>query len=199
MVAPRVLVLALPLVAVLHATARADDDPPPVRRGPVPQYPTPLAQETQSTYVPQSVALSGPNEITNWDSSRPVPDGYTPVERAHKHLIVGGAVTFGVSYGLSAFVAAVGDDSARNGGKNEVAAMWIPVAGPWIQAGQTDSSTGKFFLVGMGSAQVAGAIMPYYGLTTTQRVLVRNDLVGSLTVSPMAARGASGMVLSGRF
>jgi hypothetical protein len=198
MVAPRVLVLALPLVAVLHATARADDDPPPVRRGPVPQYPTPLAQETQSTYVPQSVALSGPNEITNWDSSRPVPDGYTPVERAHKHLIVGGAVTFGVGYGLSAFVAAIGEDTRHNG-TNEVAAMWIPVAGPWIQAGQTDSSTGKFFLVGMGSAQVAGAIMPYYGLTTTQRVLVRNDLVGSLTVSPMAARGASGMVLSGRF
>jgi hypothetical protein len=191
------LLIALPIVALFHTAARADDDPPPVRQGPLPVYPAPLAQETQSTYVPQSVALSGPEEIRDWDSSRPVPLGYTPVERARKHLIVGGAVTFGVSYGLSAFVAAIGEDANRD--HNELAALWIPVAGPWIQAGQTDSATGKFFLVGMGGAQVAGAIMLYYGVTTTQRVLVRNDLVGSLTVSPMAARGASGMVLSGRF
>lgn len=191
------LLIALPVVALLHTAARADDDPPPVRQGPLPVYPAPLAQETQSTYVPQSVAMSGPQEITDWDNSRPVPMGYTPVDRPRKHLIVGGAVTFGVSYGLSAFVAAIGEDA--NHSNNEVGAMWIPVAGPWIQAGQTDSATGKFFLVGMGSAQVAGAIMLYYGLTTTQRVLVRNDLVGSLTVSPMAARGAQGMVLSGRF
>ena len=191
------LLIALPIIALLHTAARADDDPPPVRQGPLPVYPAPLVQETQSTYVPQSVALSGPGEITDWDSSRPVPMGYTPVERARKHLIVGGAVTFGVSYGLSAFIAAIGEDANRS--NNEVAALWVPVAGPWIQAGRTDSATAKFFLVGMGGAQVAGAIMLYYGLTTTQRVLVRNDLVGSLSVSPMAARGASGMVLSGRF
>src|SRR5215467_13654577 len=122
MVAPRVLALALPIVAVLHATGWADDDPPPVRRGPQPVYPAPLAQETQSTYVPQSVALSGPEEISEWDSSRPVPMGYTPVERARKHLIVGGAVTFGVTYGISAFVAAIGEDAHRNGGTNEVGA-----------------------------------------------------------------------------
>lgn len=199
MVDSRALWLALPMVAVLHTAGWADDDPPPVRQGPLPVYPAPLAQETQSTYVPQSVAMSGPEEISDWDSNRPVPMGYTPVERSRKHLIVGGAVTFGVSYGLSAFVAAIGEDSSRHDGTNEVAAMWIPVAGPWIQAGQTESATGKFFLVGLGSAQVAGAIMLYYGMTTTQRVLVRNDLVGGLTVSPLVARGASGLALSGRF
>ena len=58
------------LQEVLHTAARADDDPPPVRQGPLPVYPAPLAQETQSTYVPQSVALSGPEEISDWDSSR---------------------------------------------------------------------------------------------------------------------------------
>jgi hypothetical protein len=36
-------------------------------------------------------------------------------------------------------------------------------------------------------------------MTTTQRVLVRNDLVGSLMITPMAGNGASGMSLSGRF
>jgi hypothetical protein len=30
-------------------------------------------------------------------------------------------------------------------------------------------------------------------------VLVRNDLVGSLTVTPLAGNGASGMALTGRF
>ena len=34
---------------------------------------------------------------------------------------------------------------------------------------------------------------------TTRRVLVRNDLVGSLAITPMAGNGASGMTLSGRF
>ena len=41
--------------------------------------------------------------------------------------------------------------------------------------------------------------MLYYGVTTTQRVLVRNDLVGSLTVTPLAGHGASGMAVAGRF
>jgi hypothetical protein len=128
-----------------------------------------------------------------------VPVGYTPVQRTRRHLIVGGAVTFGVSYGLSAFAAAIGEDASRSSGKNEIAALWIPVAGPFVQLAQTDSATGKFFLVGLGGAQLAGALMLYYGMTTTQRVLVRNDLVGSLAITPMAGNGASGMMLSGRF
>jgi hypothetical protein len=198
MASHRLLLLALPIVALIRAPGWADDAPPP-RPMPLPVYPAPLSQETQSTFVPQSVALSGPEEITDFDSNRPVPVGYTPVQRPRKHLLVGGAVTLGVSYGLSAFVAAIGEDSGRSSGKNEVAALWIPVAGPFVQLGQTDSATAKFFLVGLGGAQLAGAIMLYYGMTTTRRVLVRNDLVGSLAITPMAGGGASGMTLSGRF
>jgi hypothetical protein len=199
MAASRLLVIALSLVALLHAPARADDDPPRAQPMPLPVYPAPLAQTTQSTYVPQSVAMSGPEEITDFDFSRPVPLGYTPVERTRKHMLVGGAVTFGVVYGLSAFVAAAGDDAARNGGSNELAALWIPVAGPFLEMGQTDSSTGKLFLASVGAAQLAGALMLYYGLSTKEHVLVRNDLVGSLTVAPIAGNGASGMALAGRF
>lgn len=199
MVSHRLLLLALPIVALLRTPSRADDDPPPPpRQGPLPVYPAPLSQDTQSTFVPQSVALSGPEEIEDFDPSRPVPLGYTPVARTRKHLIVGGAVTFGVTYGLSSLVAAIGEDSSR-GGTNEVAALWIPVAGPFLQMGQTDSATGKFFLAGLGGAQLAGALMLYYGVTTKEHVLVRNDLVGSLQVAPMVAHGASGMVLAGRF
>jgi hypothetical protein len=200
MVSPRLLVIALPLVALLHTPARADDDPPMPQRQPLPVYPAPLSQTTQSTFVPQSVAMSGPEEITDFDFSRPVPLGYTPILRARKHLIVGGAVTFGVVYGLSAFVAAIGEDDARQrGGNNEVGALWIPVAGPILQMGQTDTATGKLFFASVGAAQLAGALMLYYGVTSKERVLVRNDFVGSLTVTPLAGNGASGMALAGRF
>jgi hypothetical protein len=55
------------------------------------------------------------------------------------------------------------------------------------------------FLAGLGAAQVAGAVMMYYGLTTTKKVYVRNDLVGSVTITPMAGNGASGFALAGSF
>lgn len=200
MVSPRLLVIALPLVALLHTPARADDDPPIPQRQPLPVYPAPLSQTTQSTYVPQSVAMSGPEEITDFDFSRPVPLGYTPILRTRKHLIVGGAVTFGVVYGLSALVAAAGDDSTRGTDRtNDAAPLWIPVAGPFLEMGHTDLATGKLFFAGVGVAQLAGALMLYYGLTTKEHVLVRNDLVGGLTVTPIASHGASGMALTGRF
>jgi hypothetical protein len=199
MVSSRLLVIVLPLVALLHTPARADDDPPMPQQQPLPVYPAPLSQTTQSTFVPQSVAMSGPEEITDFDFSRPVPMGYTPIQRTRKHLLVGGAVTFGVVYGLSAFVASIGEDASRGDGTNEVGALWVPVAGPFLQMGRTDSATGRFFFASVGAAQLAGALMLYYGLTTKERVLVRNDLVGSLTVAPLAGNGASGMALAGRF
>jgi hypothetical protein len=198
------LLIALATVTLLHVSGQAWADPPPppnpyqVQPAQPPVYIAPLSQETQTTYVPQSVALSGPEEITAFDDTRPPPLGYTAVLRKRKGLVIGGAVTLGAVYGVCALTAAVGED-VKNGGTNEVAAMWIPVAGPFLQILQTDSASGKVFLLGLGGAQVAGAIMLYYGLTTQKRVFVRNDLVGSMTVTPMAGNGAAGMALSGRF
>ena len=65
--------------------------------------------------------------------------------------------------------------------------------------GKTDSATAKFFLAGLGGAQLAGAIMLYYGITSKQRVFVRNDLAGSLQVKPLADRNIQGIALSGSF
>jgi hypothetical protein len=163
-------------------------------------YVAPLSQETQSTYVPQSVALSGPKQLEPLDDFRPPPDGYTAVERRRKGMIIGGGITFGVSYGIALLTAAAGDDIASSeGGKNEAAALWIPVAGPLIMALDESSSTGKLFFVGWGGAQAIGATLLYVGLTKTKRMFVRNDLVGSLNVTPMAGLGTTGMALSGRF
>lgn len=202
------LLVALPLVALLSGTALADDDdgPPsqqpqqlPAPQSPVPVYVAPLSQTTQTTYVPQSVALSGPEEIdADDDNGRRAPLGYTPVDRPRHHMMVGGLVTLSVSYGISAMVAAIGQDASYDG-RNEADAMWIPVAGPFIQMGETDSATARVFLAGLGAAQVTGAVLLYYGLTTTKKVYVRNDLVGSVTLTPTAGNGSSGFALAGTF
>jgi hypothetical protein len=196
------LLSVVPLISILATTARADDDdappPPPPPQSPLPVYTAPLSQQTQTTYVPQSVALSGPEEITDVDEGRATPLGYTEVHRTRKGLLIGGGVTFGVSYGISLLSAAIGEDT-KGGGKNDAAAMAIPVAGPFLEMGQTDSATLRLFLAGLGAAQVAGAVMLYYGLTTTKKVFVRNDLVGSMTITPMAGNGTSGMALVGHF
>ncbi|MEO8841477.1 MAG: hypothetical protein ABI591_11720 [Kofleriaceae bacterium] len=200
---------SLPVLAILlsHATAHADDDhetqaPPPPGQ-PMPVYVAPLSQQTQTTYVPQSVALSGPDEI-DAEEGRRAPLGYTPVQRTRKGMLIGGGVTLGVSYMYAALFAATGADEANYSydgtqATNRYEALWIPVAGPFIEISQTDSATARLALAGLGTAQVIGAVMLYYGLTTTKKVYVRNDLVGNLSITPIAGNGASGMALSGRF
>ena len=116
------LLLGLSLLAV-STTAYADDDddqpPPPMMPGPAPIYEAPLAQTTQGTYVPQSVALSGPEEITDYTEGRRAPAGYTPVKRTRKGLLIGGGATLGASYGLSVLIAAAGDDFSSGNESNE--------------------------------------------------------------------------------
>lgn len=191
------------LVVTTGSFARADEPPsaPDYQRQPVqtPQYTAPLYQQTQPSYVPQSVALSGPREIKDWNEGDPIPPGYRPVERMRKGLIVGGAVTFGTLYFLSAMIAAVGSDvSSATGGKNEVAAMWIPVFGPFIQIANTESSTLKLFLGIDGVAQTAGAAMLIVGITSPRTVLVRNDLA-EIRVTPIVTKDTAGAGLVGTF
>ena len=199
------LLLVIPLLLINVTSVRADDDvPPPPAPAPTtapiyaPVYPAPLSQQVQTTYVPQSIALSGPFEITDVEPGEAVPSGYTAVQRPRKQLFRSGLVMLGMAYGLSALTAAIGQDTS-DGSSNPVAAMWIPVAGPFIELGQSNSATADVLLVGLGGVQLAGAIMVYYGLTTKKTVFVRNDLIGGLTVAPMVTRGASGMSLSGHF
>jgi len=206
----RLLLLVLPVAALLGAPTSAsaqayDEEMPPPQPAVQPVYPAPLSQTTQTTYVPQSVAMSGPDEIEDFDFSRPTPAGYTLVHRARKGLLIGGSVTLGVSYMYGVLFAAAGSDESRydydgtGGGENKMAALWIPVAGPFLQMAREDSATGKVLLFGLGAAQTTGAIMLYYGLTTKKRVLVRNDFVGSLNITPNVGYGTTGMLVSGRF
>src|SRR5262249_32693410 len=128
--------------------------------------------------------------------TRPPPLGYTPVQRVRKGFIIGGGTTFGATYLLSAFSAAVADDV--DGSRSRLRSLYVPVFGPFLQMSETSSSTGKFVLGLLGGAQTAGAIMLIYGITSPKTILVRNDLV-SVQITPAIGGSSTGMVVSGQF
>jgi hypothetical protein len=174
--------------------------PPSTAAAPNGEYVAPLAQQTQQVYVPQSVALSGPRMIKDWDDGQPIPPGYHRATRVRTGLVVGGALLFGIPYLLSAWSAAIGDDVTRGTNQsNGAAALYIPILGPFITMGQTDSSSARYFLAVDGIAQSAGAFMFIYGLMAPRNVLVRNDLA-LLTVMPVKmGKDGQGVGFMGRF
>jgi hypothetical protein len=144
----------------------------------------PLSQQTQRSYVPQSVALSGPKEIRDWKEGDPIPDGYREVQRTRTGAVVGGGVTLGVMWIISAFVAAVAKDVSGNNSSPD-APLYVPVVGPFIQMGSTSSATGNMTLLVDGLAQAGGFALLVYGLTTPRNVLVRADLTGETQIVPI--------------
>jgi hypothetical protein len=153
-------------------------------------------------YAPQpsGAPVYAPEEISDFDDSAPVPYGYTKVSRARKGLIVAGAVTLGATYLATTFVAAVADDINKADGSNvDVTPLYVPVVGPYLEIGNTDSSVARFYLTVSGLGQTAGAIMLVYGLTSPRTVLVRNDQLIVTSIAPLIAPGASGLSVVGRF
>lgn len=188
-------------LAIAPTTARADEpssqgyQTEPVQSG----YVAPLSQTTQPTYVPQSVALSGPREIKDYQEGDPIPPGYRPVERVRKGLIIGGAVTFGSIYLINALVAAAASDA---GDGNELAALWVPAIGPFIQMANTSSAVGNVFLALDGIAQSAGLAMLIVGIASPKTILVRNDLgeiKPTIRPMPLVGQGMSGAGIVGTF
>jgi hypothetical protein len=149
--------------------------PPPSAQAPNGEYVAPLAQPTQPTYVPQSVAMSGPPRIMDWDESQPIPPGYHVTSHVRTGMIVGGAVLFGSLYLLSILVAA-GNADSNPGQSNGDASLYVPVAGPFLQIASTSSSLGNVVLAVDGLAQAAGIAMFIYGIAAPRTFLVRNDL-----------------------
>jgi hypothetical protein len=177
-------------------------DPPPAPSAMAPngEFVAPLSQATQPAYVPQSVALSGPRMIRDWDETQPIPYGYHRETRVRKGMVITGGIVFLVPYLYSSLFASVGADvSSASGGSNKAAALYLPVLGPFIEMGETDSATARYFLAIDGLAQAAGAFMFIYGLAVPHNVLVRNDLA-MLTVVPVhVGHDGTGLGLVGRF
>jgi hypothetical protein len=207
--APVIAVIAL-ASGLAPGRAGADDQAPPPTYQPAPPPPYPPGAAPAGAppgygppvyAVPASgVPVSGPEEITEFDDSAPVPYGYTRVSRTHKGLIIGGAVTLGATYLATAFIGAVAADFLKAEGSNiSVAPVFVPVVGPWLEIGETDSAIAKFYLTVSGLGQAAGAVMLLYGITSSRTVLVRNDQLIVTSIAPMIAPGASGLSVVGRF
>jgi hypothetical protein len=156
--------------------------PPPLSaQAPNGEYATPLQQQTQQVYVPQSVAISGPRQIKDWNEGEPIPPGYHPVQRARTGLIIGGAFMLGTLWFISALVAAVASDNGNNGN----GALWIPAVGPFIQMASSSSATGNLFLALDGAIQSGGLAMIIYGIVSPRTLLIRNDLATAPLVLPI--------------
>jgi hypothetical protein len=193
---PHLVAPALVFLAALSASApaQAQDDaparplppppPPPVSaQTPNGEYVAPLSQQTQQTYVPQSVAISGPRTIKDWNDGDPIPPGYHAAQRTRTGLIVGGSLMFALPYLFSTLVAAGYSDA--NGGSGGDNALYLPGVGPLIQMTNTSSALGNVVLAMDGALQCGGIAMLIYGIANPKTVLVRNDLATAPVVMPI--------------
>ena len=165
-------------------------------------YTAPLYQTTQPSYVPQSVALSGPRQLP-YHEGEAVPAGYTPVERTRRGAVIAGAVVFGSLYLLSTMAAAASSDN-HGSSSSSLGALWVPGVGPFIQMASTREATGKYLLAIDGLGQLAGGALFVYGLSSPKIVLVRNDLTAvkakpKVRPVPMAMGRGAGVGLLGTF
>lgn len=166
---------------------------------PQPCYPAPPAPGTQPTYVQLS---------------------RTPLRyesRPRRNLIIGGGLTLGLSYTITAILASSYTDSLyaydENTRRNSITStggsfgatstlwpLYIPVLGPWIQMGYlygNGSQLGSTLLAIDGLVQAGGLAILIAGAVSRTRVAVyaRN----SLTVSPLTVSSGSGVLVGGRF
>lgn len=196
-----VTTLALPSAYADGTPSMPPAQPPPASaQAPNGEYIAPLHQPTQQIYVPQSVALSGPRIIKDYEEGEPVPPGYHPESRVRTGFIVAGAVTFGALYLLSVLVgAAITDVNRGTGGSESGELLYVPVAGPFLQMINTESSTGNVTLAIDGAGQALGATLLIMGITSPRTVLVRNDL-GEVRILPMRmGQSGGGIGLGGTF
>jgi hypothetical protein len=153
------------------------------------QYPTPLEQKTQPSYVPQSVAMSGANVIRDYVPGDPVPAGYHASKRLRTGLVATGFTLFGTSWFASAIAGALAIDNANAAcaygdpscGSIGGWPLFLPVVGPLVMLGSNTSALGGLFLVFDAVLQAGSLAMAIVGLVVPKIVLVRND-VGGVTL-----------------
>lgn len=171
--------------------ARAQEGPAPPPAYPQPAYPPP-------TYPPAPVYVPVPSLPVHL---QPPPQQPTPPVR-YKYeyrtfweLSAGGAAVLGALHFINIYAAAVGSSAST-----PLWPLYIPVAGPFIEAGYVDSSNLKALMVFDGIAQAACLGVVVGGLLARKRVLVyeRSDTRSSkLELLPLASPTALG--LAGRF
>lgn len=172
-----------PAVVNVPADAPRSVEAPPTKTPEAP--PSPRA----STVEPTENASSGPARM-RWDDDRAAPAGYHLEGGVRSGLVIGGAVTFGSLYMLTALTAAALDGTNREG---NAGALYVPVAGPFLHLKDASSDTAKLVLVVDGLAQAAGAAMLVVGLTAPRTFAVRND-AAKIAITPVLGPGRAGLV-----
>lgn len=148
---------------------------PPMTSAPAPAYgyPPPPSYAMPGPYAP---AWPAPRYIYDYEEGEVVPPGYHVETRAHRGLVIGGAVTFSSAYLLSVLGAVSGATDGPKGPKRYLPLL-VPVGGPFITIGTADSKgAGTALLTLDGLAQVGGVALFIIGLSTDQALLVRNDV-----------------------
>ena len=202
---------AVTLLVSGEAAAQAPGQPPPPPPGfeqqpaagqqpPPPGYGPPAGgyytqPPPQYGYAPPPSMMVGPKEL-DYEDGDPVPPGYHVDTKIRKGLVIGGSVTFGTLYLLSALTAAVAQDV----GADSYTPLYVPGIGPFITIGTVNASgSGAFTLVLDGIAQTGGIVMAVVGIAMPRSVLLRNDVgTPSVRLAPVAlGNGNMGLGLVG--
>lgn len=153
--------------------------PPPAGYAPPPAgYAPPLGYSYPPQSGPLAPARTGPATLP-YEEGYAVPYGYHLELRKRRLLAIGGGVTFGALYGVSALGVLLSGGGAK--------AVLVPVAGPFIEIVNIQSTLSGHeasglrglataFMVLDGVGQVAGVTMLLIGLTQPIPTLVRNDV-----------------------
>jgi hypothetical protein len=167
--------------------------PAPAQPYQPPLYGYPPGYAPPAGYPPPGYAPPGYPQYPGYP-----PGQLTKVHRPRRGLVTGGAITFGVSWGIAASVSFLG--ASCTGCNNSADYLWVPIAGPLIfSAGDTGSSgTGIFIL--WSAAQAAGVVMFIVGMAGHDVMEYKIARGGpTLKLSPLLARDTHGLGLTARW
>lgn len=215
--------LALTLVLPDVALARRGGTEAPVVVAPAPASPAPAAAPIVVTPAPAATPVA-PAPVASAPAPAPVvvvapasvppprPVGPPPTPSRLKggnEMIIAGGVSLGVFYFFTSLAGAVAIDKARDGrtdpltGQHSIdkrklnygRGMLIPIAGPFIAMGYTDSAKQRWAAVLTGSVQAAGAVLVLAGMVRNARLRRWERMQVGAGYTP----GGAGVAISGRF
>jgi hypothetical protein len=192
-------------VEVEPAEEAGEGEPPAA-----PEMAAPAAEPTAPTtpvfsYYPSAQTDERP-AILPYHEGDAVPDGYHLGSRMRRGLVIGGGITFGLTYLAAVGVAVqVHNDEAEPvddffAKKSDANALFVPVVGPFVAAGHLAEERGGAAAVAVfdGLAQAAGLSMFIAGLAAPKTVLVKNE-EQHVSVIPGAVGSPSGLTVVGAF
>ena len=118
--------------------------------------------------------------------------------KVRRGLVTGGAVTFGVSWGIAVSTSFVFSTSTCGSSCSYAGDyLWIPIAGPLLVASHDSGSDGPGIFILWSAAEAAGLAMFIIGMMGHDVMEYRVAQHGpTLHLTPLLARAASGMALT---